>query len=88
MRSHKNVELFDLVSFAFLKNHFDVQKRIGTSEAPREAGRHVIWPQSQSLRCDMMVAEDSHMWRWKNMGGLCVFWSCTLRIRLWALESQ
>lgn len=81
------MELFDLVSVAFLKNHFDVQKRIGTSEAPREAGRHAKWPQSQLLRCDMMVAQDSHMWTWKNMGGLCVFLSCTLRIWLWELES-
>lgn len=76
-----------MVSFVFWKNHFDVQKRIGTSETPREARRYVKWPQSQLLRCDMMVAQDSHMWRWKNMGGLCVFWSCTLWIRLWELES-
>lgn len=41
MRSHKNMELgreVDLVCFAFLKDHLDVRKRIGRSNANTEAG--------------------------------------------------
>lgn len=33
-----NVERVDLVSFAFLKDHVDVRKRIGKSEANMETG--------------------------------------------------
>lgn len=66
VRSHRNVELVVLVSTAFLKDHFDVRRRMGRSEASRKQARGERISTAVPKVQDDGGAGWSHTWRWKK----------------------